>query len=179
MNISFRNESDNNLVILLGNTKFIDCRIEMLSNNTVIIGYSKNIIRNLKISFLKENSGVYIDRDFSSSDVKMTLKGKNVYIGKDCMFSNGINILTSDMHTVTDLNGKTINYPENVYIGNHVWIGQNVELLKGVWIPDNCIVGAGSVVTSKFIKGNCVIAGNPARIKKENISWNRKGPEII
>ncbi len=57
-------------------------------------------------------------------------------------------------------------------IGNHVWIGENALILKGVKIGDNSIVGAGSVVT-KDVPNNSIVAGNPARIIKNNINWER------
>ena len=36
-------------------------------------------------------------------------------------------------------------------------------ILKGTVLGDNCVVGAGAVVSGKF-ENNCVIAGNPARV---------------
>jgi len=43
-------------------------------------------------------------------------------------------------------------------------------ILKGVTIGDNSIIAAGSVVT-KDVPNNCLVAGNPAKIIKENIDW--------
>ncbi len=51
----------------------------------------------------------------------------------------------------------------NVRIGNNVWIGGRVTILKGVTIGDNAVVGAGSVVT-KNVPSNAIVAGNPARV---------------
>ena len=51
-----------------------------------------------------------------------------------------------------------------------MWVGNQVIILKGTEIADNCVVGSGSVVTKKFTN-NLVIAGNPARVVKENIDW--------
>ena len=48
-------------------------------------------------------------------------------------------------------------------IGHDCWFGANVVVCPGVTIGDNCVIGAGSVVT-KDIPANCVAAGNPCRV---------------
>jgi serine acetyltransferase len=53
-------------------------------------------------------------------------------------------------------------------IGKNCFIGGRSLILPGVEIGDNCVVGAGSVVT-KSVPPRCIVAGNPARILKENI----------
>jgi len=95
-----------------------------------------------------------------------------VVIGDNCMFGAGTVILDSDFHSTTinpDIRREqtqAVDCP--VMIGNNVWIGRNVIILKGVTIGDNSIVAAGSVVT-KNIPPNQVFGGNPARfIKKLN-----------
>ena len=35
-----------------------------------------------------------------------------------------------------------------VISGRNVWVGANVSILPGVTIGDNCVIGAGSVVTA-------------------------------
>lgn len=52
-----------------------------------------------------------------------------------------------------------------VNIGNDVWIGANVTILKGVNIADGVIVGAGAVVT-KDVPPYAIVAGVPAKIIK-------------
>lgn len=52
----------------------------------------------------------------------------------------------------------------DIYIGKNSWIGMNAVILPGVCLGEHTIVGAGAVVTKSFVEGNCVIAGNPARI---------------
>ena len=53
-------------------------------------------------------------------------------------------------------------------IGDNVKICCNAVVLGGITIGDNVIIGASSVVT-KDVPSNCIVAGNPARIIKENI----------
>ncbi len=50
-----------------------------------------------------------------------------------------------------------------VRIGNNVWIGSRVMVLKGASIGDNSVIAAMSVVTSA-IPANCVAAGVPAKV---------------
>ncbi len=51
-------------------------------------------------------------------------------------------------------------------IGERVWLGAHVTVLKGVSIGDGSIVGAGSVVT-KSLPAGVVVVGNPARVIRE------------
>jgi len=56
-------------------------------------------------------------------------------------------------------------YKKPIIIGNDVWIGANVTILKGVNISDGVVVGAGSVVT-KDIPEYAIVVGNPAKVVK-------------
>jgi hypothetical protein len=43
--------------------------------------------------------------------------------------------------------------------------------LKNAGLADNTIVGCCSVVTKRFDTGYCVVAGNPAKVVKEEVDW--------
>ena len=100
----------------------------------------------------------------------------SVQIGDNCLFSDQINIWASDTHTLLDAKGNILNWGHKVVIGNHVWLGCQVTVLKDTVIPDDCVVGWGSIVTKKFDEVGCVLAGNPARVVKKGISWDEKRP---
>lgn len=50
-----------------------------------------------------------------------------------------------------------------VEIKDNAWIGGGTIILAGVTIGENCVIGAGSVVTHS-IPDNCVAVGNPCRV---------------
>lgn len=100
--------------------------------------------------------------------------GRKISIGEDCMLSKGINISTTDSHSIIDVEtGMRTNHAKDVVIGNHVWIGRNVTINKGVGIGPNSIIAGHSVVT-KNIPSNCIAAGTPAKVVKYQVDWLRE-----
>lgn len=98
----------------------------------------------------------------------------SIDIGRDCMLSTDILIRTGDKHSILDLNsGERLNHSRDVRIGDRVWIGRDVQVLKGSVLLPESVVGACSVVSRPFERGNCVIAGVPARIVRQGIRWDR------
>lgn len=137
----------------------------------------------LRIMKLEQNTAktrLSIGRNFSTTDwVRLEFAPggpADITIGDDCMFAWDIEISTGDYHSIINNNGRTVNYNSSVIIGNHVWVARHVFISKGAHIPDNCIVGAHSVIAKKFKKRGCVIVGNPARIVRRNVNWNRDIP---
>lgn len=100
-------------------------------------------------------------------------ENKNVIIGKDCMFSHGCWIRNSDAHIIYDNNDNTrINPSKNIIIGDHVWVGQDVRIMKSSHIGSGTVIGMSSLVTYK-LKSNSIYSGNPCVIKRENVFWDR------
>lgn len=93
---------------------------------------------------------------------------KRVSIGNRCAISWNVTIMDSDFHKYRLEDGTVPENTKEVVIGDNVWIGNNVLILKGVTIGDNAIVAAGSVVTKNVPKG-CVVAGNPAKVIKNGV----------
>ena len=81
------------------------------------------------------------------------------------------------MHSIINEKGEVTNVCKYIKIGNRVRIASNVTVCKNTEIADECIVGSQSVVAGKFTKPNCVLAGNPARVVKENVTWDRRFPK--
>ncbi len=101
---------------------------------------------------------------------------KNIVIGDGCLFSFGIYMRLADSHLIYDIEThRRINPSKSIYIGDHVWIGQNVLLLRGTRIGSGCIIGASSVAAGgKTLPSNTVWAGSPIRKVRSNIFWDEK-----
>ena len=99
--------------------------------------------------------------------------GKSVLIGDDCLLSWDILIMSSDFHKIIDKStGAVVNDPEDIVIGNKVWVGCNTTILKGSVIPDHVVVGAGTIISNKKLdETNAIYAGIPAKKIGNNISW--------
>lgn len=91
----------------------------------------------------------------------------NITIGNNVAISENFTIWDSDAHAIV---GKETEKTKPIVIGNHVWIGTNVTVLKGVSIGDGAIIAAGSVVT-KDVPANALAAGVPAKVIKQNVEW--------
>lgn len=92
-----------------------------------------------------------------------------IEIGDYTNIGGNVKILDNDFHPVEPearlLDDKNQIGTEPIHIGRNCFIGCNVIILKGSNLGDNCVVGAGAVVSGTFESG-CVIAGNPARTIK-------------
>jgi len=91
---------------------------------------------------------------------------QEISIGANVAISTGVTIRDSDNHSING--NEIITLP--IKIGNHVWIGLNATILKGVTIGDGAVVAAGAVVT-KNVPPKTLVGGVPAKVMKENIEW--------
>jgi acetyltransferase-like isoleucine patch superfamily enzyme len=95
---------------------------------------------------------------------------ESITFGRDVLCSWQCQIMDTDFHNIiADEHVRPVTSP--VTIGDHVWIGSRVIVNKGTDIPDNSVIAAGSVVTTKFTEPNTLLAGVPAVVKRKNINW--------
>lgn len=93
---------------------------------------------------------------------------ERIEIGPDSIFAWGCNVVDSDWH---ELEGSPTTVP--VSIGASCWVGHDVSILKGASIPEGCVVGAKSVVGRNQFRAHTLIAGSPARIRRDGVRWRR------
>lgn len=85
--------------------------------------------------------------------------GDYAFIGPNCSFYPPQHPLDAETRNTY------LEYSKPITVGNNVWLGGSVTVLGGVTIGDNCVIGAGSVVT-KSIPPNSVAVGNPCKVIK-------------
>ncbi len=89
---------------------------------------------------------------------------QSIRIGNLCRIGDFVAILDADFHEINPATrNRSVGTIKPVSIGNNVWIGSRVMILKGASIGDNSVIAAMSVVTSA-IPANCVAAGVPAKV---------------
>ncbi len=91
---------------------------------------------------------------------------REVVIGTNTFISWNVTITDSDFHLIDD----ALAPDSPVRIGSNVWVGAGAMILKGVEIGDGAIVAAGAVVTTD-VPAKTLVAGIPARVVREGVSW--------
>jgi acetyltransferase-like isoleucine patch superfamily enzyme len=90
---------------------------------------------------------------------------QHISIGEQCIVADRVMLIDFD-HNVAEVE-RPIRlqgiYKRDVRVGNNVWIGYGAQILRGVSVGDNAIIGASAVVT-KDVPANAVVAGAPARV---------------
>ncbi|MDX2079826.1 MAG: hypothetical protein SFU53_03510 [Terrimicrobiaceae bacterium] len=102
-----------------------------------------------------------------------------IRIGAYSMLATGIEIRTGDGHGIFDRETRErVNAGASVRIGRHVWLANRVNVMKGVQIADDVVVGSGSMVTSSLTESHAIYAGFPARQIRTGVTWNWSSNEF-
>lgn len=136
-------------------------KIRKMTNNQIRIQYLRQI--GMKIG---DNCGIFSEHIETVEPYLVTI-GDHVTIAPNVWFTTHDASANIFFEGVSDFYGR-------ISIGSNVFIGMSSTFLPGTEIADNCIVGAGSVVTKRFTEPGKVIAGNPARVICDLEDWKKK-----
>lgn len=117
------------------------------------------------------------DYFISGSYLWMVARNQGIEIGEGCLFAQRVVLQSNDAHPIYDLaSGKVVNrnfnVPAKVVLKDYVWIGVNATVFGDSEIGSHSVVGANSMVKQKIVPAHCVVAGIPAKIIHENITWS-------
>lgn len=133
-----------------------------------ICGYNRNVKFPVNFRTVISSNNIDFDPDdlnnFQHFGCYYQNFAANIKLGKGTYIAPNVGIITAN-HDINDLDKHSEG--KSIIIGKKCWIGMNSIILPGVVLGDHTIVGAGSIVTKSFPNGNCVIAGNPAKIIKK------------
>jgi acetyltransferase-like isoleucine patch superfamily enzyme len=150
--------------------------IQLRGGSTVEIGEGSIVDGTL----IAEREGAHISIGRNTFiGASIIASAQSIEIGSDVLISWGCTVVDHNSHAVAWSQRKedvkewyhnrkdwTSVAVKPVKIGNKVWLGLNVIVLKGVEIGEGSIVAAGSIVT-KSIPSWTMVAGNPARVIRE------------
>ena len=142
--------------------------IRMQENSTLNVNGCFKLFYGSTIQVFK-NACLTLGKGYINSNSVIACCNK-ITIGDGAALARGVYIYDGDHHSIIDANDEVMNRSSPIVIGNNVWIGVGAIILKGANIGEGSIIGAGSVV-NKNVPPNCMVAGNPAKVMKENIKW--------
>ena len=166
---------DNTVEIQPGLTRLENCSVSIHGSGCrIVIGAGSNL-KCANLCVQDDNGRILIGNHVTVSGTTemAAIEGTSIEIGDDCLFSAQIQLRTGDSHSILDkASGKRINPSKDIHIGEHVWIGPDVKLLKGVRVGSHSIVGTGAVLSEGEYPSNCIVGGlGHGRVLKEGIDW--------
>ncbi len=137
---NFRAVSDNHRSFI---ALYSPCKMTTIGSGQIIIGNNVGINGTVMTSRLK------------------------ISIGDNTMIAPNVIIMDHDAHNPWPIKDRWLyqDNPEEIIIGENVWIGMNCIILKGAKISNGSVIASGSIVNS-FVPQNSLAAGNPARFIK-------------
>lgn len=97
-----------------------------------------------------------------------------VQVGAGCLIGWETQIMDTDFHHLLGHSDEVLNHPRPVKLGERVWVGSRVTILKGAEIGDGSVVAAGTVVAGSFGPG-LIIGGMKGQELARGVRWRSEG----
>lgn len=118
-----------------------------------------------------KNATISFGEHFSNTAGITIICANHITFGKNVLVSWDTMIMDTDWHALQDtITGEVKQVEKPIFIGSNVWICCRSTILKGSRIADGCIVAAGALISGKNDMANSIIAGNPAKIIRNNVT---------
>ncbi|MBC1522077.1 acyltransferase [Listeria aquatica] len=173
-NSSVRFKGTGNVLFVEDGAKIVDTKLLFAGNNSVVY-LAKSAWPYQLEADLHHDNVLHFGRDnsFNGQTRIILSEQKHLFVGDDNMFSYDVLFRNADPHLIYDVETKKrLNLSQSIFIGDHVWVGQEAKFLKGTQIGSGAIAAGFAVLTKKF-PSNASIGGNPAKVLKRNVFWMR------
>lgn len=174
INSSIKFKGRNNRLVCNGRVRLKDSRLIFEGDNSLVF-LSHNIHDYKLYVFIHNNSVLFMDEQtFINGTLALILsERKNIFMGRNCLIAKRVYFRLADPHLIYDIESMDrINLTKSIYIGDHVWIGQEALLLKGSNIGSGSIIAARSVLSNKNIPSNSLWGGVPAKELRKNVFYD-------
>lgn len=125
------------------------------------------------IIHVKPEGCLKVGSNFAISGTTSIICSDKITIGHDVQFSWNTLVMDSDAHKIYDVEGKLMNPPSPIDIGDKVWVAANTTILKKGSVGNNCVIGGNSLVNRPIEGSGLIIAGIPAKAIKKISSWEK------
>lgn len=145
----------------------INPRTEIAVGGKSKLTLKHSVFTRRNVSFRVEGGELTIGTSFFNQGCAITCMD-NIQIGDNCLFGPNVVVVDHDHeYRYTDERRGNHYRKAPISIGNNVWIGANVTILRGTQIEDGAVIGAGCVIRGKVEKNTVVV--NKQDIHMKNI----------
>lgn len=144
---------------------------EIFKGKDAEIHVGNNVLLERKVRLsLGDNARIYIGDNSYLGDFCNLLAVQEINIGRDCAISWHVLFMDTSSHPLGFKGEVPRTKIAPIRIEDHVWIGCRAVILKGVTVGEGAIIANNAVVT-KDVPPRTMVAGNPAKVIKEDVIW--------
>ena len=140
-----------------------------LDSGSIIFHGSCSLASGCRVS-VSNNGLIEFGNNFGANKNFFISCNNHTVFGDDVLIGWNVSFFDANGHPVFH-HGKQKDNAKPIYIGDHVWIGSESNILKGADIPPNSIIAYGSLVAKRLEEENAVYGGNPAKKIQDDIRW--------
>lgn len=143
----------------------INPRTEIAVGEKSKLTLKHSVFTRRNVSFRVEGGELTIGTSFFNQGCSITCMD-NIQIGDNCLFGPNVVVVDHDHeYRYTDERRGNHYRKAPISIGNNVWIGANVTILRGTQIEDGAVIGAGCTIRGKVEKNTVVVNKQDIHIK--------------
>ncbi len=131
------------------------CDIQLFGKGTMAIGRNCEMAKGCDLEVLSQGK-LTIGHHVYMNRYCMVSCHERICIGDHCIFGPGVKIYDNNHRFSAEHGVEEGLNTSPVVIGNHCWIASDVIILRGVKIGDNCLIGAGCIITEDIPAGTMV-----------------------